>query len=253
LNIHGIDPQLKKRIQQTLQKCVSKIQLGQDADGSWKDGGWAPVLQSALANNALEAAKDAGLKVDEKVLENSRNYQKKNFDVKTNSAVTGKAAGVMLYSISGSSRASAKEARTAVEGIEKAKKEGKLKTSDKLSEETLVKAGFSTTEAEKYATAYKINQAAAIRAQDADVVTGFGSNGGEEYLSYLMTGESLIIGGGNDWKNWYEKMSGRLIQIQGQDGSWQGHHCITSPVFCTATCLLILSIHDDLEFLIKTK
>ena len=32
------------------------IQQTQDNDGSWKDGGWAPVLQSALANNALENA-----------------------------------------------------------------------------------------------------------------------------------------------------------------------------------------------------
>jgi hypothetical protein len=68
-----------------------------------------------------------------------------------------------------------------------------------------------------------------------------------------MTGESLVIGGNNDWKSWYEKMSGRLVQIQNTDGSWNGHHCITSPVFCTATCLLILSIDKDIEFLIKTK
>ena len=78
-------------------------------------------------------------------------------------------------------------------------------------------------------------------------MNGFGSNGGEEFLSYLMTGESLIIGGGNEWKTWYEKMSGRLVQIQNNDGSWNGHHCITSPVFCTATCLLILSVQNDLQ------
>jgi hypothetical protein len=47
------------------------------------------------------------------------------------------------------------------------------------------------------------------------------------------------------WKNWYDKMSRRLISIQNNDGSWSGHHCITSPVFCTATCLLILSVNND--------
>jgi hypothetical protein len=31
-----------------------RIQRTQDKDVNWKDGGWAPVLQSALANNALE-------------------------------------------------------------------------------------------------------------------------------------------------------------------------------------------------------
>ena len=247
------DAALKKRIESALEKCVAKIQKGQDVDGGWKDGGWAPVLQSALANNALESARDAGANVDDKALERSREYQKKNYDVKTNSATTGKAAGVMLYSISSTARASAKEARAAKEKIDKAKKEGKLKDKAEVTEENLVIAGYTPAEAQKYATAYKIRGAASVRAQDGDVISGFGSNGGEEFLSYLMTGESLIIGGGNEWKTWYEKMSGRLVQIQNNGGSWSGHHCITSPVFCTATCLLILSIDKDLDFLIKLK
>lgn len=245
--------ELKKQVESALQKCVGKIQQAQDHDGGWKDGGWAPVLQSALANNALEGAKDMGATVDDKILERSRNYQKQNYDVKTNSAVTGKAAGVMLYSVSGSARASAKEAGKAKAAIEEAKKKGTLDSKAEVNEANLEKAGLSKSEAQKYATAYKIKGAAASRAQDADVVTGFGNNGGEEFLSYLMTGESLVIGGNNDWKSWYEKMSGRLVQIQNTDGSWNGHHCITSPVFCTATCLLILSIDKDIEFLIKTK
>lgn len=243
---------LKSEVEKALQKCVAKIQQAQDHDGGWKEGGWAPVLQSALANNALEGAKDAGAAVDDKVLERSRDYQKQNYDVKTNSAVTGKAAGVLLYSVSSSARASAKEAGEAKQYIEKAKKSGKLDDKAVVNEANLEKAGLSKTEAQKYATAYKIKTAAAERAQDKDVETGFGNNGGEEFLSYLMTGESLIIGG-NDWKSWYEKMSGRLVQIQNADGSWNGHHCITSPVFCTATCLLILSIDKDIDFMIKMK
>jgi len=240
-----------ERIEKALNKCVGKIQQAQDEDGGMKDGGWAPVLQSALANNALESAKQAGAKVDDKVLEKSKNYQKGNFDVKTNSAVTGKAAGVMLYSISGSARASAKEARQADSAITKAKKEGRLGAAAPVTAENLEAAGYSTIDAKKFATAYKIRGAASIRAQDGDVINGFGSNGGEEYLSYLMTGESLIISQDNTWKTWFEKMSGRMIQIQNADGSWQGHHCITSPVFCTATCLLILSIDKDIDFLLK--
>lgn len=244
---------LRKQLETALQKCTGKIQRAQAADGSFKDGGWAPVLQSALANNALESAGDAGAKVDSTVLRKSRDYQKNNFNEKTNSASTGEAAGVLLYSISGTARASAKEAREAGERIDKAKKEGKLNDKAQVTEDNLVVAGYSRSEAKKLATAYKLQGAAAMRAQDDDVVSGFGSNGGEEFLSYLMTGESLVIGGGNQWKNWYEKMSGRLAQIQNEDGSWNGHHCITSPVFCTATCLLILSVNKDIDFLIKTK
>jgi hypothetical protein len=37
------------------------------------------------------------------------------------------------------------------------------------------------------------------------------------------------------------------MAIQNNDGSWEGHHCITSPVFCTATALLILSIQEDMD------
>ena len=41
------------------------------------------------------------------------------------------------------------------------------------------------------------------------------------------------------------------MKIQNDDGSWNGHHCITSPVFCTATCGLILSINNDVNKLIQ--
>ncbi|MGB8192267.1 MAG: hypothetical protein WCF67_10130 [Chitinophagaceae bacterium] len=243
----------KQRIDKALSKCIGLIQKSQDADGSWKDGGWAPVLQSALASNALETARDAGAKVDDRALERSRDYQKSNFDHKTNSAVTGKAAGVMLYSISGSARGSAKDAQLAEVVVTAAKKSGKVKQEAKVNSETLQQAGMSKTEAEKLATGYAIREAASKRAQDEDVLRGFGNNGGEEFVSFLMTGESLIISGDNSWKKWFENTTGRLIQIQRNDGSWQGHHCITSPVFCTATCLLIMSIDKNIDFLIKTK
>lgn len=247
----GNNADLKKRIESALQKCIAKIQKGQDTDGGWKDGGWAPVLQSSLANNALESARDMGLKVDSSVLQRSREYQKGNYNTKTNSAITDKGAGVLLYSISSSARASAKEAREAKDRIEKAKKEGKLEDKAAVTEDNLIVAGYSTSEAKRYMTAYRIQGAAASRAQADDVISGFGSNGGEEFLSYLQTGESLIIAGGKEWNTWYEKMSGRLVQIQNENGSWNGHHCITSPVFCTATCLLILSIDKDINLHIK--
>jgi hypothetical protein len=40
------------------------------------------------------------------------------------------------------------------------------------------------------------------------------------------------------------------LSIQEKNGNWQGHHCITSPVFCTATCLLILSVNNDVKSLL---
>jgi hypothetical protein len=238
---------LKPRIQAALQKCVERIEKEQDDDGNWKGGGWAPVLQSALADQALENAKDAGMKVNEDVMKKSKTYQKSNFDTATKSAITGKSAGVLLYSLSSTTRSSAKEANKAKRLIEKAKKEGKLKAEDELNERNLIRAGAAPAEAKELAAANMINENTKRQSTRNDVMTGFGSNGGEELISYLLTGESIMLQGGNDWKSWYGNMSQRIMSIQKNDGSWEGHHCITSPVFCTAAALLILSITNDMD------
>ena len=245
------DEQLKKRIEKALDKCIEKIQNTQSDNGAWQDGGWAPVLQSALANSALESADEVGRKVDTSVLERSRGYQKFNFNADTKSAATGDAAGVLLYSISSTARASAKDARKAEVVIDKAKKAGTLDSNAKVTEKNLIIAGLSAFESKNFSTAYKVNEAAKGEVVKDEVMSGFGNNGGEEFLSFLMTGESMLMQGGDGWKKWYDMMSGKLVNIQNKDGSWNGHHCITSPVFCTATCLLILSIHNDMQFSIQ--
>jgi hypothetical protein len=45
-------------------------------------------------------------------------------------------------------------------------------------------------------------------------------------------------------------MHGRLQKIQNSDGSWSGHHCITSPVFCTAAVVQCLTTDRDATFLV---
>ncbi|MCX8019396.1 MAG: hypothetical protein N2747_02745 [Chitinophagaceae bacterium] len=240
------DEEFKKRIEKALDKCVAKIQKQQDENGGWRDGGWAPVLQSALAHNALESAQEAGRSVDQHALNKSRDYQNSHFDAQTLSVKTSDAAGVALYGISSTARANSKQARKTKEIIQKAQKEGKITTPD-VTIENLQKAGVDVLESKQLATAYSVNKAAEQESVKEEVMIGFGSNGGEEFLSYLMTGESVFMKGGNEWKKWYDMMSKRLIQIQNNNGSWNGHHCITSPVFCTATCILVLSIHKDIQ------
>jgi len=232
------------RIKNAIQKCVTKIEKAQDTDGATKGGGWAPVLQSAFAVNALELAEANDIKVDSVKLTEARNYQKKNFTGGTYS--TASAAGVMLYSVSGNARATAKESRKVKEVLKNAKAEGKIKDDKAVTAQNLQQAGLSVNESEELVTAYQMNSYANGQAQDKNVLTGFGNNGGEEFVSFLLTGESLIIGGQEEWIKWYENTSTILSNIQNKNGSWQGHHCITSPVFCTATCLLILGIDKDL-------
>jgi hypothetical protein len=213
--------------------------------------GWAGVLQSSFATTALEAAQANGANVDEDALNKAREFQKGNYDAKTGQSKTDRGAGIVLYSVSGSTRASAKEARRVQEEMEEAKRNGKLSQSAAPSVENLEKIGFTKDEAIRYSTAYEVYNSAKQTAQRDDVLDGFGNNGGEEFLSYLQTGEGMIIGKDQTWKTWYDNMSGRLVKIQNNDGSWNGHHCITSPVFCTATCLLILAVNNDVERLIR--
>jgi hypothetical protein len=237
------------RSMRALNTCVGMIQRGQNSDGSVQGDGWAGVLQSSFAANALESAKSQGAEVDEVSLDLARDYQKANFDVSSGSVATERAAGITLYAVSGSTRSSAVEAREVNERVAKAKKEGRVAKDAVVSVDVLEEAGMSRGEAEKLNTAYQVYNAAKEQAQDERVISGFGNNGGEEFLSFLQTGESLVIGKDAGWKNWYQQTTGRLVSIQNNDGSWNGHHCITSPVFCTATSLLILSVNNDIEHL----
>ncbi|MEX2235181.1 MAG: hypothetical protein WD824_23665 [Cyclobacteriaceae bacterium] len=245
------DPDLTARVKKCQEICVQKIQRAQDGNGSIAGSGWAGVLQSSFATNALEAAEANGADVDKKALDKARKFQKDNYNAKTGDVKTDLGAGIVLYSVTGSVRASAKQARKVEEEMVKARKEGKLSQSAAPSAENLQKIGFEKDDALQYATAYEVYQSAKVEAQREDVMSGFGNNGGEEFLSYLQTGESMIINKDESWQNWYNNMSGRLLKIQNDDGSWQGHHCITSPVFCTATCLLILAVNNDVENLIE--
>ena len=61
----------------------------------------------------------------------------------------------------------------------------------------------------------------------------------------MLTSEAMVVTGGEEWQKWNDKMHGRLQKVQNPDGSWSGHHCITSPVFCTAAAVQCLSADRD--------
>lgn len=244
------DQQLKERTQKALSICLNKLARAQNDDGSWnQSGGWASVLQSAMANSALEMANDAGLEVDKDALERSRQYQKQNIDAETGNVRTEDAAGISLYSLSSSQRATAQEAKKAREAVDEAKKEGRLNAAAAPSVETFQELGFSEEEAMGLTKSYKQNVAAKEMLQDDTVLQGFGNNGGEEFLSYMMTSEALVVEKGGDWAQWYNKMYRLLENIQNPNGSWSGHHCITSPVFCTVAVIMTMTADRDASLL----
>jgi hypothetical protein len=245
------DKSLETRISNATDKCLRKIQKTQAEDGSINGGGWAPVLQSAMATNALELADNAGKDVDKKALEKSKNYQKDNIDTKTGEIKAERGAGVALYSVAGNQRSTATEARKATDLIAKGKKEGKLANDAPVTLDNLKQLNISDEEASDLVQAYNQNQGSISQMKNDQVLAGFGNNGGEEFLSFMLTSESLVITGGKDWDEWKDKMHKLLSGIQNNDGSWNGHHCITSPVFCTAASILALSVENDKDLLLK--
>ena len=88
----------------------------------------------------------------------------------------------------------------------------------------------------------EIEKAVIARLDDKQFLAGFGSNGGEEFLSYLNIGESLVVKGGDNWKSWDKSITENLNRIQNADGSWSGHHCITGRTFCTSAAMLVLMV-----------
>ncbi|QDU91413.1 hypothetical protein Pla175_48360 [Pirellulimonas nuda] len=246
------DDALRPRVDAALDKCLIKLQQSQQADGSWGGGGgWAPVLQSSLGCSAMQLAKGVGKKVDEQVLDRAVRYQNGNVDEKSGRADASDAAGVELYAFNGAFRGNAAGARVAQDFFSKAVSDGRLEADAQISEETLVEAGAAPQEAVRLSASFRQNQAQIDRLGDETLLKGFGNNGGEEFLSYLMTSESLVIAGGDKFNHWNDKMHGRLQKVQNGDGSWSGHHCISSPVFCTAAVVQCLTTDRDAEFLVS--
>lgn len=80
------------------------------------------------------------------------------------------------------------------------------------------------------------------RLDDPLLVAGFGSDGGEEFLSDMTIGDALVREGGQRWASGDGNVTADLNRIQSADGSRTGHHCITARTFCTASALLTLMV-----------
>lgn len=265
----GANAPLRDRVTAALDRCVAKIQSSQQLDGSQGGGTWAGVLQSAQGCTALELAQLAGRPVDDKKLAEARDYQRglvgatpaattaggtgaggiDTFAI--GSVRTDAAAGIALYGLASNMRGVVAEAKAAEQMVEAAKQKGELPKDAEVGKETLQKLGVSPERAQDLVAAVAMNTVAKTRAFDEKVLDGFGNNGGEEFLSYQMKAEALVIDGGEQWGRWNTMMQERLAKVQNADGSWTGHHCITSPTFCTATAICCLTADRDVAWLQK--
>ena len=213
------DATLNKRVRESLQKCVRKIERNQESDGSWNvSGGWAPILGTSIASRSLAIAKDKNVEVSEMVLARVDNYTKDS--AKAVASPAG-AEGVSSRSVVSALAADGSSAGIA------------------LYKGAQVLEQLSRTEEDRERNADEI---AAISGQLANgrFVRGFGSMGGEEYFSYLNISDSLRRTGGEEWETWNGKIKTQLARMQNEEGSWAGHHCITRRVAVTSAAVLTL-------------
>ncbi len=269
-----------KRLVAALNKTIGKIEDNLKADGTFAgNDGWAPVLSEGLAVKALNRSAQAGAMVKEEVLARTEKKSVDSFDPKSgtvvaatspatsgagarfggfggraaatagpralgtpaaapSAAVVASDAGVPIYSTSNN-----------VAGLQDAVNTNRILA--QKAREVVAKADAPKADKDKalgdlkrFAEVEKVcdqaTQAIVTRLKDKQFIQGFGSNGGEEFLSYMNISEALVVKGGNDWETWDRAMSDNLTRIQDKDGGWSGSHCITGKTFCTGTALLVL-------------
>jgi hypothetical protein len=211
------DGDLGRQVRIAYDLALTKVQRAQQADGSFDANGWAPVLSTSIAARTLNDARINGRDIDADVLARADAYQASVAGQGSGGFDASAGAGVALYAVAGSVSTNAQVARR----------------------EAAAGAPVAT---ERVQVAEASTRAAVSRISgDAGLASGFGSIGGEEMLSYQMISDTLSEQGGVEWNQWSDRMGQYLASIQNADGSWVGHHCITSPVFVTAGAVMTLS------------
>ena len=233
------DARSEKRAEAAARKVLDKIARNQKENGTWDERGWAPVLSQSMASKALNRAAQVGQPVSERARVQAETYARKQYDRSSGKFGTSGSAGVALYSAAGNLGAMQQSANTDIEGEKRAR--AKLSTAKTEREREEAQTTLRRIQANKE-DLRSAKGAIARSLQDKQFVSGFGSNGGEEFLSYMNIGESLIVEGGKEWRQWDTSMTKNLNRIQNKDGSWTGHHCITGRTFCTAAALLVLTV-----------
>jgi hypothetical protein len=216
-------PAMNARVRNALQKTVAKIEKHQQADGSWNlAGGWAPVLGTSMASRSLYEAKNRGVAVDAATLARADQY-----------TVTALSAPPAAAAAAGRG-----QAVVAMGGVAGAPAEA---AGVRLYQSAQALEQLSRTEKDRARNARQIG---AIQSQlrNPEFVRGFGSMGGEEFFSYLNISDSMKRVGGDAWTKWHGDITNLIVDLQNNDGSWAGHHCITGRVAMTSAAVLNLTV-----------
>ena len=230
----------KKRVAAALDKLLAKIQKNQRPDGTWGGQGWATTIQQNMAVKGLNKAAQSGVQVDEKVRDERRvsgppdlrQGLRQVLRRRAPPACSSTAPAGNLSNITQNATTNAmQEHESGAAGRVGAHARRRQEASGSSRRFEAVEQDQADAE-----------QAVVARLDDKQFIAGFGSNGGEEFLSYMNIGESLVVKGGDAWKSWDKSISENLNRVQNSDGSWSGHHCITGRTFCTSAALLVLMV-----------
>ncbi|MHC4482458.1 MAG: prenyltransferase/squalene oxidase repeat-containing protein [Planctomycetota bacterium] len=231
------DEKSEKMVSDAFNKVMDKIERNQRSDGTFGGSGWANTLSLSMASKGLNRAAQSGYQVSEVVLERAESYAQKQFDKSSGTFSARGSAGVELYA--GSANLGAMQDSDNTNDGKRNEVQQKLasaKTKPERDEAKRMLQRFDKNKEDLKAA----RKAIVGRLDDKQFIAGFGSNGGEEFLSYMNIGESLVVKGGEDWEKWDREITANLNRIQNNDGSWTGHHCITGQTFCSSAALLVL-------------
>lgn len=235
---HMPDQAGEDRLAAALVKAVGKLERHQKDDGSWAMDGWAPVVGQGLAAAGLNRAKQRGVPVADEVLQKTEKLARGQYDRTTKQYKLAGSAGVPLYGTASHLSSSAHTVNSY--RTEKAKLHETM-TNVTTPADVQKHAAETLKYIEEAEQAHEESLVASYDSFKSDSFRqGFGSNGGEEFLSYLNISETLAAKEGKEWEDWDRSMTEGLERIQDGDGGWSGHHCITGRTFCTAAALLVL-------------
>jgi hypothetical protein len=266
------DESSEKRMVAALTKTVRKMEAHQQTDGTFAGNvGWAPVLSQGLANKGFARASQNGVEVADMTFANVQKQVAANFDGTGKSAIPATApatissgaggltltssagpvvtgglgggfsatdAGVAIYNVAANVSSAADVTNTYRKDEQKAREVLAKKDAPAADK---AKATATLKNIERHEKVRGEATAACIEQLDKPgFIQGFGSNGGEEFLSYMNISEAILLKGGDDWKKWDKTITECVSRVQDGDGSWSGQHCITGRTACTAAALLVL-------------
>jgi hypothetical protein len=262
------DEKAEERLTAAVHKLVAKVEGNQKKDGTYaQNQGWAPVLSHGLASKALNRACQNGYGVKTQTLARDYEFLVSNLDRKTGRfgiaidttgvkglgparpPVTTKGSGEMPALVVGDAGVALYGSAARAAGLQELANTMRMKE-DKAKAAVDDKSASSETRqiAKKQLELLdKADTAAALglrgisgQLEDKKFIAGFGTNGGEEFLSFMIISEALHSRGGDDWEKWDKLASALVVHAQDKDGAWSGSHCITGRTACTAFSLLTL-------------